>query len=127
MGSGAGLTCIPSRRACSLTLAILSLGGFRQRDQAVRVLPQGAADPAGGAGSAGWRTRHPGGVAEAIAGPSTPGGEIAAREGAGFMNPCGGERPTSRPILVVPDKDLDATSVVLRYRARRSPRPPTWR
>ena len=55
---------------------------------------------------------------EAIAGLSTPGGDDLPPEKALVHKPLRvGEADKPVPILVVPDKDLEASSVVLRYRA----------
>ena len=115
----AGLTQHPIRARTFVTLGIVSLGGFRQRDQAVKYfrralqiqpevrLSPGLANPDIQAA-----------FDEAIAGLSTPGGEDLPPEKALVHEPVRvGEAEKPVPILVVPDKDLDATSVVLRYRA----------
>ena len=115
----AGLTQHPIRARTFVTLGIVSLGGFRQRDQAVKYfrralqiqpevrLSPGLANPDIQAA-----------FDEAIAGLSTPGGEDLPPEKALVHEPVRvGEADKPVPILVVPDKDLDATSVVLRYRA----------
>ena len=115
----AGLTQHPIRARTFVTLGIVSLGGFRQRDQAVKYfrralqiqpevrLSPGLANPDIQAA-----------FDEAIAGLSTPGSEDLPPEKALVHEPVRvGEADKPVPILVVPDKDLDATSVVLRYRA----------
>ena len=116
----AGLTQHPIRARTFVTLGIVSLGGFRQRDQAVKYfrkalqiqpevrLSPGLANPDIQAA-----------FDEAIAGLSTPARRrSAAGEGAGSRARAGrteADKPV--PIIVVPDKDLDASAVVLRYRA----------
>ena len=115
----AGLTQHPIRARTFVTLGIVSLGGFRQRDQAVKYfrralqiqpevrLSPGLANPDIQAA-----------FDEAIAGLSTPGGDDLPPEKALVHEPVRvGEADKPVPILVVPDKDLEASSLVLRYRA----------
>jgi hypothetical protein len=115
----AGLAQHPIRARTFVTLGIVSLGGFRQREQAVKYfrralqiqpevrLSPGLANPDIQAA-----------FDEAIAGLSTPGAEDLPPEKALVHEPVRvGQADKPVPILVVPDKDLDATSVVLRYRA----------
>ena len=106
----AGLTQHPIRARTFVTLGIVSLGGFRQRDQAVKYfrralqiqpevrLSPGLANPDIQAA-----------FDEAIAGLSTPGGDDLPPEKALVHEPVRvGEADKPVPILVVPDKDLDA-------------------
>jgi len=115
----AGLTQHPIRARTFVTLGIVSLGGFRQRDQAVKyfrralqVQPEVRLSP--GLANPDIQAAFD----EAIAGLSTPGSEDLPPEKALVHEPVRvGEADKPVPILVVPDKDLDASSVVLRYRA----------
>jgi hypothetical protein len=119
----AGLTQHPIRARTFVTLGIVTLGGFKQRDQAVKYfrkalqiqpevrLSPGLANPEIQAA-----------FDEAIAGLSSGGGDEMTPEKALVHEPVRvGQTGKPVPITVVPDKDLDASAVVLRYRAASAP------
>jgi len=113
----AGLANHPIRARTFVTLGIVSLGGFRQRDQAVKYfrkaleiqpevrLSPGLANPDIQAA-----------FDEAIAALGT-GTDMAPERALVHAPVRTGQTAKPVPITVTPDKDLDANSVVLRYRA----------
>jgi hypothetical protein len=114
----AGLTQHPIRARTFVTMGIVSLGGFKQRDNAVKYfrkalqiqpevrLSPGLANPEIQAA-----------FDDAIATLGTTGGGDLTPEKALVHEPVqSGQASQPVPISVTPDKDLEATSIVLRYR-----------
>jgi hypothetical protein len=115
----AGLTQHPIRARTFVTLGIVTLGGFKQREQAVkhfrkalRIQPEVRLSP----GLANPEIQAA--FDEAIAGLGTDSGDDLPPEKALVHEPVRfGQSGKPLPITVVPDKDLEAGGVVLRYRA----------
>jgi tetratricopeptide repeat protein len=115
----AGLTQHPIRARTYVTLGIVTIGGFKQRADAVKYfrkalqiqpevrLSPGLANPEIQAA-----------FDDAIAGLSSGGGGDLPPEKALVHEPVHvGQTGQPVPIAVTPDKDLEASAVVLRYRA----------
>jgi hypothetical protein len=115
----AGLTQHPIRARTFVTLGIVTLGGFKQRDAAVKYfrkalqiqpevrLSPGLANPDIQAA-----------FDEAVAGLASGGGDELPPEKALVHEPVRvGHARQAVPIRVVPDKELEASAVVLRHRA----------
>jgi hypothetical protein len=116
----AGLTQHPIRARTFVTLGIVTLGGFKQRDAAVKYFRKALQIQP--------EVRLNGGLAnpeiqaafdDAVAGLGT--GEELSPEKALVHDPVRvGQTQKPVPITVMPDKDLEASTVVLRYRAATS-------
>jgi hypothetical protein len=119
----AGLTMHPIRARTFMTLGIVTLGGFKQRDQAIKYfrralqiqpevrLSPGLANPEIQAA-----------FDEAISGLGNGGSDEMTPEKALVHEPVRvGQLGHAVPITVVPDKDLGASAIVLRYRPVTAP------
>jgi hypothetical protein len=114
-----GLMQHPIRARTFVTLGIITLGGLKQRDKAVKyfrkalqIQPEVRLNP----GLANPEIQAA--FDEAVAGLGSGGGDELTPEKALAHEPVHvgqGKQPV--PIRVVPDKDLEATTFVLRYRA----------
>src|SRR4051794_19178528 len=113
----------PSRARTYVTLGIVTLGGLKQREPALRYfrkalqiqpevrLSPGLANP-----------EIQGAFDEAIASLASGAGDEMLPEKALVHDPVAvGQAGRPVPISVVPDKDLDATAIVLRYRGPGAP------
>jgi hypothetical protein len=115
----AGLTQHPIRARTFVTLGIVTLGGFKQRDAAVKyfgkalqIQPEVRLSP----GLANPEIQSA--FDEAIAALTEGAGEELPPDKALVHQPVRtGQAQQAVPITVVPDKDLGASAVVLRYRA----------
>ena len=113
----AGLTQHPIRARTLMTLGIVSLGGFRQRDQAVKyfrkalqIQPEVRLSP--GLANPQIQAAFDEAVAALGSGVDLPPDKALVHEPVRV-----GQTVKPVPITVTPDKDLDASTVVLRYRA----------
>ncbi|HVV49598.1 MAG TPA: tetratricopeptide repeat protein, partial [Polyangia bacterium] len=119
----AGLTMHPIRARTFMTLGIVTLGGYKQRDQAIKYfhkalqiqpevrLSPGLANPEIQAA-----------FDEAIATLGTGTSDEMPPEKALVHEPVRvGQAGRAVPITVVPDKDLGASAIVLRYRPVAAP------
>ncbi len=119
----AGLTLHPIRARTFVTLGIVTLGGYKQRDQAIKYfrralqiqpevrLSPGLANPEIQAA-----------FDEAIAGLANGTSDELPPDKALVHEPVhAGQVGQPVPITVVPDKDLGASALVLRYRAETAP------
>ena len=115
----AGLMQHPIRARTFVTLGIITLGGLKQRDKAVKyfrkalqIQPEVRLNP----GLANPEIQAA--FDEAVAGLGSGGGDELTPEKALVHEPVHvGQSKQPVPISVVPDKDLEATAFVLRYRA----------
>jgi hypothetical protein len=118
----AGLTQHPIRARTFVTLGIIAIGGFKQRDNAIKyfrkalqIQPEVRLNP----GLANPEIQAA--FDDAIAGLGSGGGDDLPPEKALVHEPVRvGQTQKPVPITVTPDKDLEAASVVLRYRAATS-------
>jgi hypothetical protein len=114
----AGLTQHPIRARTFVTLGIVALGGFKQRDNAVKyfrkalqIQPEVRLNP----GLANPEIQAA--FDEAVAALGSGGGDDLPPEKALVHQPVHiGQTQKPVPITVLPDKDLEATTFVLRYR-----------
>jgi tetratricopeptide (TPR) repeat protein len=113
----AGLTQHPIRARTLMTLGIVSLGGFRQRDQAVKyfrkalqIQPEVRLSP--GLANPQIQAAFDEAIATLGSGVDLPPEKALVHEPVRI-----GQTVKPVPITVTPDKDLEASTVVLRYRA----------
>ena len=113
----AGLTQHPIRARTFVTLGIVSLGGFKQRDQAVKyfrkalqIQPEVRLSP--GLANPEIQAAFDEAIAALGSGTDLPAEKALVHEPVRI-----GQAVKPVPIAAMPDKDLDASAVVLRYRA----------
>jgi tetratricopeptide (TPR) repeat protein len=113
----AGLTQHPIRARTFVTLGIVSLGGFKQRDQAVKyfrkalqIQPEVRLSP--GLANPEIQAAFDEAIAALGSGVDLPPEKALVHEPVRI-----GQAVKPVPISVTPDKDLDASAIVLRYRA----------
>jgi hypothetical protein len=119
----AGLTLHPIRARTFVTLGIVTLGGYKQRDQAIKYFRKALQIQPEVRLSAGLANPEiQAAFDEAISGLGSGTSDELAPEKALVHEPVRvGQMGKAVPITVVPDKDLGASAIVLRYRPMTAP------
>jgi hypothetical protein len=119
----AGLTLHPIRARTFVTLGIVTLGGYKQRDQAIKYFHKALQIQPEVRLSAGLANPEiQAAFDEAIASLANGGGDELPPDKALVHEPVHvGQVGRPVPITVAPDKDLGASAIVLRYRAGTAP------
>src|SRR4051794_27685913 len=119
----AGLTLHPIRARTFVTLGIVTLGGYKQRDQAIKYFHKALQIQPEVRLSAGLANPEiQAAFDEAIASLANGGGDELPPDKALVHEPVHvGQVGRPVPITVAPDKDLGASAIVLRYRAATAP------
>jgi hypothetical protein len=119
----AGLTLHPIRARTFVTLGIVTLGGYKQRDQAIKYFHRALQIQPEVRLSAGLANPEiQAAFDEAIAGLANGTNDELPPDKALVHEPVNvGQVGRPVPIAVMPDKDLGASAIVLRYRAATAP------